>query len=202
MNYYDVLFAKKLAGGGGSAPVLIEKDITENGTYSASDDDADGYSSVTVDIPEKEITFSNQPVVFALSSNIENEMDVIIPNGITIINERAFLNCSALKSVVIPDTVTKLSQYCFYGCAAIKEVDIPNSVTRIDSNCFTNCTALKTVTIGSGIAQIGAQNFTGCTALETVTINKPEGSISGAPWGAPSTTQIIWAGDSNERTDD
>ena len=50
MNYYDVLFAKKLAGGGGSAPALIEKEITENGTYTAADDNADGYSKVTVNV--------------------------------------------------------------------------------------------------------------------------------------------------------
>ena len=31
-------------------PVLIEKTIVSNGTYNASDDDADGYSSVTVNI--------------------------------------------------------------------------------------------------------------------------------------------------------
>ena len=31
-------------------PTLIEKAITENGTYAASDDEADGYSSVTVDV--------------------------------------------------------------------------------------------------------------------------------------------------------
>lgn len=34
----------------GSAPTLITKSITENGTYDASDDDADGYSSVTVNV--------------------------------------------------------------------------------------------------------------------------------------------------------
>lgn len=37
-------------GGGGSA-TLITKAITANGTYSAEDDDADGYSSVTVNVP-------------------------------------------------------------------------------------------------------------------------------------------------------
>lgn len=36
--------------GGGSA-TLITKTITANGTYSASDDSADGYSSVTVNVP-------------------------------------------------------------------------------------------------------------------------------------------------------
>ena len=38
------------SGGGGSEPTLITKSITENDTYSAADDGADGYSSVTVNV--------------------------------------------------------------------------------------------------------------------------------------------------------
>ena len=38
-----------LAGGG--APTLITKTITINNTYNAADDNADGYSSVTVNVP-------------------------------------------------------------------------------------------------------------------------------------------------------
>lgn len=38
------------SGGGGSA-TLITKSVTENGTYSAEDDSADGYSEVTVNVP-------------------------------------------------------------------------------------------------------------------------------------------------------
>lgn len=40
----------------GGEPTLITKSITANGTYSAEDDDADGYSSVTVAVPSKIIT--------------------------------------------------------------------------------------------------------------------------------------------------
>ena len=32
------------------APVLVEKTITENGEYSAADDEADGYSKVNVTV--------------------------------------------------------------------------------------------------------------------------------------------------------
>ena len=41
---------KDTSSGGGSA-TLIEKSISVNGTYNASDDDADGYSSVSVSVP-------------------------------------------------------------------------------------------------------------------------------------------------------
>jgi len=36
--------------GGGSQPTLVTKSITENGTYNASSDSADGYSSVSVNV--------------------------------------------------------------------------------------------------------------------------------------------------------
>lgn len=52
MNYFDVLFAKKQSGG--ETPTLITKTITENGTYTASEDNADGYSQVTVNVPYME----------------------------------------------------------------------------------------------------------------------------------------------------
>lgn len=42
--------------GGSSSPTLITKEITTNGTYTASSDSADGYSSVTVNVPSSGIT--------------------------------------------------------------------------------------------------------------------------------------------------
>lgn len=44
------------ASGGGSSATLITKTIDTNGTYSAQDDSADGYSSVTVNVPSSGIT--------------------------------------------------------------------------------------------------------------------------------------------------
>ena len=38
------------SGGGGGGSTLIEKSISANGVYNASDDSADGYSKVTVDV--------------------------------------------------------------------------------------------------------------------------------------------------------
>lgn len=49
-NLSDAVHTLASGYGGGSA-TLITKTITANGTYSAEDDDADGYSSVTVNVP-------------------------------------------------------------------------------------------------------------------------------------------------------
>ena len=51
-DLFDMAVAAKLAGGGGgSAPVLHELGVRANGTYNASDDNCDGFSKVTVNVP-------------------------------------------------------------------------------------------------------------------------------------------------------
>lgn len=50
MDLFDYFFTKVTTGGGGSTPTLVTKQITENGTYTAADDNADGYSEVTVNV--------------------------------------------------------------------------------------------------------------------------------------------------------
>lgn len=62
------------AGGGGGSATLIEKSITENGTYNASADNADGYSSVTVDVAGGggetfEVEFSADPETEEITAN-------------------------------------------------------------------------------------------------------------------------------------
>lgn len=50
LEKYWAYIAENGGGGGGGSAVLINKSITENGTYNASDDSADGYSIVTVNV--------------------------------------------------------------------------------------------------------------------------------------------------------
>lgn len=66
-------------------PVLIAKQIAENGTYSAEDDNADGYSEVTVDVPaaipidegsQTPLYFGVHTSGFVLSSNPADETPV------------------------------------------------------------------------------------------------------------------------------
>lgn len=50
-NFAESPFLDVIITGGGGEPTLITKTVTTNGTYDASSDDADGYSSVTVNVP-------------------------------------------------------------------------------------------------------------------------------------------------------
>ncbi len=62
--------------------------------------------------------------------------DLVIPNGVTSIGDRAFEDCSGLTSVTIPNSVTSIGSYAFSGCRGLTSVTIPNSVTSIGIYAF------------------------------------------------------------------
>lgn len=258
-------WAKIVENGGGSS-TLIEKSITENGVYNASDDEADGYSSVTADVPntytagdegkvvdngalvaqtakaesitvngtydttknnsvtvdvvgennakvEKipqengfsidksltEITIPSGYEVITSLSGCKYLKKVTIPNTINAFSNNAFAYCSALAKIEVPSAVTVIANFAFRDCTSLSEVVFKNGseLQIIGAGCFQNCTALTSIELPSTVTTINNSSdnpaFKGCTNLQTITINKPEGSISGAPWGAKNA-QVIWTG--------
>lgn len=159
--------------------------------------------------------FSATPSEFTLMSNISN-LNVVIPNGVTTIGNNAFYRCVGLKSVEIPSSVTIIGldafQFCtgltdvvisngvttignsaFDTCTELTSVEIPSSVTSIGTAAFYKCVRLTSVEIPGSVNSIGSNAFADCTNLTTITVHKAEGSITGAPWGAPNAT-VVWDG--------
>ena len=62
----------------------------------------------------------------------------------------------------------------------------------INNFAFAECRFLKEVVIGSAVRSISSTAFYECERLRKITIRQAEDSIPGAPWGAPSTTEVIW----------
>ena len=98
--------------GGGTSATLGTKDITENGTYNAVNDDLDGYSSVTVDVPEPTGTVS-------LSYNANGNYDVDVKDyadaDITVnvpepVTQTKTITATTSQQVVTPDAGKLLSE--------------------------------------------------------------------------------------------
>ena len=90
--------------GGGSSAVLIEKTITENGTYNAVDDEADGYSTVNVEVAN---TYTNE------------DEGKVVDNGVLV------------AQTTMPQTVTENGSITttLYNSVTI---DVPNTYTNED----------------------------------------------------------------------
>ena len=81
--------------------------------------------------------------------------EVIIPSGITKINNATFRNCRSLSNVVIPNTVTSIGTLAFNSCLALTEIELPESIQTIEDYAFSGCTRLTLVKCLAPIPPIG-----------------------------------------------
>ena len=75
--------------------------------------------------------------------------DLVIPQGVTEINDNVFYGYTSLKSVVIPESVTQIGEYAFYGCSNLTKINISSGLTSIEYQAFHGCDMLSEVNINS-----------------------------------------------------
>ncbi len=102
-----------------------------------------------------------------------NDRDVVIPNHITSIGEKAFINCQSMMSVTIPECIVSIGEWAFAHCTALKTVTIPDCVTIINYSSFRDCRRLTEVVFSRSLRSIGNKAFLGCCSLTNALI--PEG---------------------------
>ena len=96
--------------------------------------------------------------------------DVVIPDGVTRIDDMAFTGCTSLTSVVIPEGVTSIGWTAFWRCSSLASVVIPKGVTSIGGMAFSDCTSLTSVVIPDSVRSIGDSAFSCCTSITSVVI--------------------------------
>lgn len=92
-----------------------------------------------------------------------------IPNGVVIIDERAFYNCKGLQTIDIPSSVTTLGTYAFSGCTSLTNITISEGITNIGKGAFNRCSSLTSIDIPEGVTSISSLAFDGCTSLVSIT---------------------------------
>ena len=68
--------------------------------------------------------------------------DIIVPNGITKIDEQAFFTSEDIESVVLPDGLVSIGECAFSNCYELAHIVIPGSVTNIEARAFEDCEEL------------------------------------------------------------
>ncbi len=81
---------------------------------------------------------------------------------------RPFSDCTSLTGVIIPEGVTEIDDHAFEGCTSLSSVIIPSSVTKIGKFAFARCISLTTISIPGNVADIEVCAFVCCTSLKEI----------------------------------
>lgn len=99
--------------------------------------------------------------------------EVILPEGLEIIEEYAFKDCQNIQKVIIPSTVNKICKGAFAECKNLIEIDLPEGLEKIESETFNECISLTKIIIPSTVKEIGSKAFRLCISLKEIVL--PEG---------------------------
>lgn len=126
------------ASGEGSA-ILITKDIVANGTYNASNDNADGYSSVTVNVPTGS-TINNQNKSV---NPTESQQSITADSGYTGLGT---VTVGAISSTYVGSGITRRSSSDISKNTSTGIVSIPSGYYDTDLGYGLTIQSAKTVT--------------------------------------------------------
>ena len=88
-----------------------------------------------------------------------------------------------ITNLIIPNSVTSIGDRAFYNCSGLTSVTIPNSVTSIGRSAFPYCSSLTSVTIGSGVTSIGDNAFYGVDIPTIISLIENPFTITGKTSG-------------------
>ena len=80
--------------------------------------------------------------------------DVVVPDSVTSIGDRAFEECSSITSIKLPEGVTSIGNSAFAECNNLASVDLPASVTSLGVCAFDGCSSLKKIIIPDSVTFI------------------------------------------------
>ncbi len=104
---------------------------------------------------------------------------VVVPDGIRIIDDRAFLSNHAIVTVSLPSSITKIKDRAFEWCTELKSINFPSSLESIGENAFYG-TKLTSAILPDSLVSLGQWAFSG-SAIESATI---PGKITTIPYRA------------------
>lgn len=118
-------------------------------------------------ISQKKIIIINNIFIRA-SAELSGE--IVIPDGVTVISNKAFSECKNITKIRIPDSVKTIGKHAFERCSGLQRITIPDSVENIEEYAFEYCKSLVAVKLAHGIKKITWGLFYCCRRLEYIEI--------------------------------
>lgn len=139
---------------------LASIEIPENITYIGSDafGNCSNLKSLYIKDLKKycEATILSTPLLKGnLYLNGELVTELVIPDGVTKISEKAFRNCTGIKKIIVPKSVEAIYEYTFNGCNSLEEITVPfigksRELSNYDERMFGYIFGIEAIPEGDG----------------------------------------------------
>lgn len=116
---------------------------------------------------------------------------LVVPEGITDIENAAFYYCTSLRRARLPDSCVSYGEKLFSWCTALESITLPAGMTVIPDYAFNNCTALSEIIWNSTVTHIGVRAFSWCDSLTDVILPQSVEYISGYAFYHCGTLQTV-----------
>lgn len=103
--------------------------------------------------------------------------NLTLPQGITELEEQAFIDARWLQSINLPEGVTAIPSEAFRGCNSLSSVYIPDCVTRIEDWAFAGC-SFSSIHLPLDLQAIGNSAFSDCNNLSEIHLPPALSSIN------------------------
>ena len=94
-----------------------------------------------------------------------HDSDVVLPNKVRVVGEKAFYDNATIVSIVLNDDATTIMPKAFEGCKVLSRVVGGESLSMVGDDAFYNCGALEEVVLEEGLTTIGNYAFAKCPRL-------------------------------------
>ena len=114
----------------------------------------------------------SSPLCYAEKLYLNGDLvtDLVIPDGIDVIQNGTFRGFVGFETLKIPSSVTEIEVKAFDGCTGLTSVEMQSGVTSIGQGAFSGCTGLTYVDIPSSVTSIDDDAFKDCENLKSVNI--------------------------------
>ena len=180
--------------------------ITQNGTIEVFPDAGYALSKVVVDtsviddrlsdmiqgngdIPYDAITGDYiRPYAFAYMGQIDQPIELAIPDTVTSISEYAFSH-SGISSVTIPDTVEYIGEYAFES-TPITSIKFPTELNELNQGICSYCQSLTSVELPPHVTSLPSDIFYNCSAIETIELPENLTTIDSSAFASSGISSI------------
>lgn len=197
---------------------LVEYTIPENNNLSKIG--AEAFSECPKLFKEKPLLLPNNiSEIGAKAFQYDNFASVVIPQNVTVINERTFASCYLLTSATLHDGITRIEKDAFlyddqldnldydfpetleyigsgafYGVPGIRHLILHGNLGKINISSFAHCNNLEYVWLQEGITEVAQWAFGTCEKLTYIVLPSTIQSVKSGAFGDPRASLLDYEG--------